>query len=99
MAVQLRLQTEVCSTLAQGGSLAGYNTDRFAPPASGLTMILFCHPLMWFLIYAIMSGSEYKLSTGKSKKPWIWLACRTIVMTWSQPATASMLATSLAVIG
>ena len=34
-----------------------------------------------------------------SKNPWIWLACRSMVMMWSAPATLSMLATSLAEIG
>lgn len=33
------------------------------------------------------------------KKPWIWDACKSMVMTWLAPATVSMLATSLAVIG
>ena len=28
----------------------------------------------------------YMWSTGKSKKPWIWSACRSVVMTLSQPA-------------
>jgi len=46
-----------------------------------------------------MLGSVQRLSTGTSKKPWIWLACRSIVMTWSQPAISSMLAMSFAVMG
>ena len=34
------------------------NTHRFAPPASGLTMILSLQPSMFLLMYEIMSGSE-----------------------------------------
>lgn len=51
------------------------------------------------LMYLIMMGSVQRLSTGTSKKPWIWEAWRSMVMTWSQPATWSMLATSLQVMG
>ena len=39
------------------------------------------------------------LSTGMSKKPWIWSACRSIVSTRSTPTVSSMLATTLALIG
>jgi hypothetical protein len=34
-----------------------------------------------------------------SKKPWIWLACKSIVIIWSAPATDIILATSFALIG
>ena len=34
-----------------------------------------------------------------SKKPWIWAACRSTVITRWTPAVTSMFATSLAVIG
>lgn len=56
-------------------------------------------PAICLFIYSIINGSEKRLSTGISKNPWIWLACKSIVMTWSQPATTSMFATNLAVIG
>jgi hypothetical protein len=36
------------------------------------------------------------LSTGTSKKPWIWSACRSIVSTRETPTEVSMLATTLA---
>lgn len=71
-----------------------------APPASGLTTIPASSQLaICLFIYSIINGSEKRLSTGISKNPWIWLACKSIVMTWSQPATTSMFATNLAVIG
>src|SRR3954468_23587268 len=38
------------------------------------------------------------LSTGMSKKPWIWSACRSIVSTRATPTEVSMLATTLALI-
>jgi hypothetical protein len=38
------------------------------------------------------------LSTGTSKKPWIWSAWRSIVSTRSMPTAASMFATSFALI-
>ena len=38
-------------------------------------------------------------STGTSKKPWIWPACRSIVSTRSAPAVWIISATSFAVIG
>lgn len=46
-------------------------THRFAPPASGLTTTASCHPGIDLLIYPIIKGSDHKLSTGMSKKPWI----------------------------
>lgn len=47
----------------------GGPTDLFAPPASGLTTIPSFHPCTHLLINPNMTGSEYKLSTGMSKKP------------------------------
>src|SRR6266480_4152208 len=38
------------------------------------------------------------LSTGMSKNPWIWSACRSIVSTRATPTDASMFATTLALI-
>ena len=38
-------------------------------------------------------------STGISKKPWTWPACRSIVSTRSTPAASSSSATSFAVMG
>ena len=57
------------------------------------------HSGIFSLIHFKTAGSAYKLSTGMSKKPWIWDACKSIVMMWSAPATLNMLATSLAEIG
>ena len=70
----------------------------FAPPASGLTMTAF-EISIFSLIHRSVLGSAYRLSTGTLKKPWIWLACRSMVMTWLQPAVCSMFAMSFAVIG
>ncbi len=39
------------------------------------------------------------LSTGMSKKPWIWSACRSMVSTRETPTVCSRLATTLAEIG
>src|SRR6218665_20011 len=39
------------------------------------------------------------LSTGMSKKPWIWSACKSMVSTRATPTACSMLATTLALIG
>ena len=41
----------------------------FAPPASGLTMILSFQPSMCVLINDIIKGSEKRFSAGMSKKP------------------------------
>jgi hypothetical protein len=38
------------------------------------------------------------LSTGMSKKPWIWSACRSMVRSRATPTDCSMLATTLALI-
>src|SRR6476646_3910406 len=38
------------------------------------------------------------LSTGMSKKPWIWSACRSIVSTRATPTDVSMFATTFALI-
>ena len=46
-----------------------------------------------------ITGEAKRLSVGMSKKPWIWPACRSSVMTRSTPAWVIMLATSLAEIG
>ena len=76
----------------------GMGTYRFAPPASGLTMTALSTSRL-DLIQRRVLGSAYKLSTGTLKKPCIWLAWRSMVMTWLQPAVCSMFAMSLAVIG
>ena len=41
----------------------------------------------------------YRWSTGFSKKPWIWSACKSIVIILVAPAVSSILATNLAAIG
>ena len=45
------------------------------------------------------TDDEYKWSTGLSKNPWIWSACRSIVKTLSAPAVVKRFAMSLAPIG
>lgn len=60
-------------------------TYRFAPPASGLTITQFSTS-KFSRIHLSILGSAYKLSTGTLKNPWIWLAWRSMVMTWLQPA-------------
>ena len=49
--------------------------------------------------YWVKMGLPSRLSTGMSKKPWIWEACRSMVSTRSAPAATIMLATSLAEMG
>src|SRR5208282_512836 len=44
-------------------------------------------------------GTAVRLSTGMWKKPSIWAACRSSVMTWSTPAASISRATRLAVMG
>ena len=44
-------------------------SHRFAPPASGDTMIQFFHSGMFSLIHCRTAGSAYRLSTAMSKKP------------------------------
>ena len=54
----------------------------------------------YFLVkWSTKMGEPSRLSTGMSKKPWIWLACRSMVSTRSAPASAIRLATSLAEMG
>lgn len=70
----------------------------FAPPASGLTITLF-RTSKFSRIHRRVHGSAYRLSTGTLKNPWIWLACRSIVITWLHPAVCSIFAINFAVIG
>lgn len=51
-------------------NLSAIDVTRFAPPASGETIIEFLHSEMFSLIHFKTAGSAYKLSTGISKKPW-----------------------------
>lgn len=44
---------------------------RFAPPASGETMMQFFHSGMFSLIHCRTAGSAYRLSTAMSKKPFM----------------------------
>ena len=44
------------------------------------------------------TGEAYTLSTGMSKNPWIWSACRSTVSSRFTPALEIMFATSFAVI-
>ena len=57
----------------------GY-ANLFAPPASGLT-ITQSFTFKFSRIHLNVLGSAYRLSTGTLKNPWIWLACKSIVMT------------------
>ena len=71
---------------------------RTTPPTSGDTTTVFDRS--WCsLISRAISGTENRLSVGMSKKPWIWPAWRSSVITRSAPARVMMLATSLAEIG
>src|SRR6185312_10735719 len=70
---------------------------RTTPPTSGDTTIrsgYFC-----FHTSPSNTGDAYTLSTGMSKNPWIWSACRSTVRTRFTPAETIRFATSLAVIG
>lgn len=80
-------------------NLSAMEVTLLAPPASGDTIMLFLHSEMFSLIHLRTAGSAYRLSTGMSKKPWIWEAWRSIVMMWSVPATDSIFATNLAEMG
>src|SRR6185437_9013255 len=58
---------------------------RTTPPTSGLTTIR--SSMLWLRqMSASNTGEAYTLSTGMSKKPWIWSACRSTVSTRSTPA-------------
>ena len=54
-------------------SLSAIAVTLFAPPASGLTIIEFLHSGIFSFIHFRTAGSAYKLSTGISKNPCIWL--------------------------
>ncbi len=71
---------------------------RSTPPTSGETIIT-GRPAKRCWISVVNSGAAYRLSTGMSKKPWIWPACRSRVSTRLAPASVMRLATSLALIG
>lgn len=51
-------------------SRSAIEVTRFAPPASGDTMIEFRHSAIFSRIHFSTAGSAYRLSTGMSKKPW-----------------------------
>ena len=69
------------------------------PPASGETTVTWCCASRSCEITLARSGTAVRWSTGKSKNPWIWPVCRSMVTTRSAPATVSMSATSRAVMG
>ena len=69
---------------------------RTTPPTSGDTTSRFSWPC--FHTSPSRTGAAYTLSTGTSKKPWIWSACRSIVNTRSTPTATSMFATTFALI-
>ena len=70
---------------------------RLVPPGFLLTTTPSFQSSTLCLIQRARRGSAGRLSTGHSKKPCIWVACRSMVMTWSTPATLSRLAIILAV--
>lgn len=55
-------------------SLSATEVTLLAPPASGETIVPFLHSEIFSFIHFRTAGSAYKLSTGISKKPWIWEA-------------------------
>ncbi len=65
-------------------------------PASGDTMTGL---VAWRRRYSSSTGNAVRWSTGPSKKPWIWPACRSIEIIRLAPAALNMSATSRAVIG
>ena len=54
----IRQHDGTCTRIRAYRGIGAQNTHRFAPPASGLTMMLFRQSSMFLLIYEIMSGSE-----------------------------------------
>lgn len=98
MDVALHNHQPLSSLLLSGEAGNGNETYRFAPPASGLTTTQ-SSTLKFSRIHRSVLGSAYRLSTGTLKNPWIWLACRSIVITWLHPAVCSILAISFALIG
>ena len=65
------------------------------PPTSGAIQIKFLVFIFFFTCLAKI-GVANKLSTGISKKPWIWPACKSTVTTLSAPALAIKLDTNFA---
>ena len=65
------------------------------PPISGDTQINFFE-VIFFLINFENNGVVNKLSTGISKKPWIWPACKSTVTILFAPAFVKRLATTFA---
>ena len=73
---------------------------RATEPTSGeTTMVPSVSSANFRLKCSTKRGLPRRLSTGMSKKPWIWAAWRSMVSTRSAPAEVSMLATSLAEMG
>ena len=61
-------------------SWSAIDVARFAPPASGDTITTRLISSI-SRMYCRAAGSEYRLSTGTLKKPWICDACKSIVCT------------------
>ena len=68
---------------------------RTTPPTSGET-IHRSSGLYLFKIWGVMIGATCRLSTGRSKKPWIWPACKSTVTTLSAPALVIKFETNFA---
>src|SRR5438477_389347 len=71
---------------------------RATPPTSGDTTITLARSKR-SLMSRTINGDAKRLSVGMSKKPWIWAACRSSVMTRSTPDCVIRFATSFAEIG
>jgi hypothetical protein len=67
---------------------------RFAPPGFLETMTQFFQSTICSRIHLAREGSAKRLSQGMEKKPCIWDAWRSIVMTWLTPAIVNRFATT-----
>ena len=76
-----------------------YTSAFLMLPSSGLSTTKSRSGICRERTYSLMTGPAYRWSTGMSKKPWIWAACRSRASTRSAPAVVSRSATSLAVMG
>ena len=88
-----RLATEPTSA----SSIWANRSATLNRPASGETTTTSLPRLAW--TQSVRTGMAVRWSTGTSKKPWIWPECRSTLTMRSAPATVSMSARSLAVMG
>ena len=79
-------------------SLSVHMSASRTRPASGETTVISAVSyLSW--TYCDSTGSAQRWSTGPSKKPWIWAACRSTDISRLAPATRNRSAISRAEIG